>query len=282
MSTQPTPASGRHATGPGPRYSRLGEITHAALLALFLICAGSWLLHLLGLPMAESWRWAEALIPVAATATTLTALSRGLPAQNVMLAAVLIALVGGSVQTLSALTGIPFGACIYTDNAGPRVFDILPWPMPLVWVVVVLNARGVARLILRPWRKTSTYGFRLIGLTCLLAALFDFALEPFASKVSRYWIWQTPETVLAWHTAPWVDFFGWFITTLLILVLVTPCLINKKPVRHPPDYHPLAVWLVLNLIIAAGAAMHDLRWAAGITVFASALITLFAVRGARW
>ena len=252
------------------------------MFALFLICAAGWLLRLAGLPMARSWHWAEASSLLLATATTVVALARKLPAQNVLLAATLIALIGGAVQTLGAVTGIPFGACIYTDNIGPRIFDILSWAMPLLWVVVILNARGVAQLILRPWRKTRTYGFRIIGLTCVLAVVFDFALEPFASRVSRYWIWQTPETVLAWHTAPWANFLGWLATALLILAFVSPSLINKKPVKHPPDYHPLMVWLVLNLILSAGTAAHGLWSATGFTLFASVLITVFAVRGARW
>ena len=282
MATQLTPSAGRPSAiapgGPG----RWARTIHFVLFILFLICAGGWLLRLLGLPMAERWRWAEALIPVAAAATTLAALARWLPAQNVLLAAALIALIGGGVQTLGAVTGIPFGACTYTDSAGRRVFDILPWPMPLMWVVVVFNARGVGRLILRPWRRTSTYGFRLIALTCVFAVVFDLALEPFASKVCRYWIWQTPETVLAWHTAPWTNFLGWFTTALFILTFITPCLINKKPVRRPPDYHPLVVWLLLNLIFATGTATHGLWSAAVFTLLANILVTVFAVRGARW
>ena len=249
---------------------------------LFLLCAIAWLLRWLALPAVVKWRWVEALLPLAAVATTLASLARRLPAQNVLLAAALIALIGGAVQTLGATTGIPFGAYIYTDNLGQQIFHTLPWPMPLLWVVVILNARGVARLVLRPWRKTRNYGFQVIGLAGVLAVVFDLALEPFASKVNHYWIWQTPETVLAWHTAPWANFLGWWLTSLLILVVVTPCLINKKPVRPAADYHPLVVWGMLNLIFAAGSAAHGLWSAVVFTVLANILVTVFAVRGARW
>src|SRR5258706_1098319 len=115
-----------------------------------------------------------------ATAITLSVAARRLPFQNVLLAAVVIALIGGGVQLLGAATGIPFGAIIYTENTRPLIFNLLPWAMPLVWVVAVLNARGVARLVLRPWRKTHTYGFRVIGLTCVLVGVLDLGLEPFA------------------------------------------------------------------------------------------------------
>jgi hypothetical protein len=52
--------------------------------------------------------------------------------------------------------------------------------MPFIWAVAVLNSRGVARLILRPWRKTTKYGLWVIGLACVLTVIFDFNLEPFA------------------------------------------------------------------------------------------------------
>ena len=282
MATQSTPLAGRHGANAPGGLGRWSHTTHIVLFALFLTCATGWLLRLLGMSVGEKWRWAEALLPVAAVATTLASLARRLPAQNVLLAAALIALIGSAVQTLGATTSIPFGAYTYTDNLGQQIFALLPWPMPLMWVVVILNARGVARLVLRPWRKTRNYGFQVIGLVCILVVVFDLALEPFASKVNRYWIWQTPETVLAWHTAPWANFLGWLATALLTLVFVTPCLINKKPVRRPPDYHPLIVWWVLNLIFATGTATHGLWSAAVFTVLANILVTVFAVRGARW
>jgi hypothetical protein len=51
-----------------------------------------------------------------------------------------------------------------------------------------------------------------------------------------------------------VNFLGWAVTSLLILAFVTPALINKKPVRQPLDYHPLMMWLLLNLLLLTGAS----------------------------
>ncbi|MBI3852235.1 MAG: carotenoid biosynthesis protein [Verrucomicrobia bacterium] len=262
----------------------LARVLRVPLLVLFLLL---WLgvvllMFLLHLPLPDDWQWVTALFLASATATTLVAMTRRLPAQNVAVAAGLIAFVSGVVQAVGAATGIPFGAYVYTDNVGPRLFDTLPLLMPLVWIVAIINSRGVARLMLRPWRKTKLYGFRVIGLTCLLVTLLDFGLEPFATKVNRFWIWQTPATVLAWHTAPWINFFGWAMTTLLILVVATPWFIVKRSAGQPPDYHPLIVWLSLILLFAAGTAGHQLWWAAGSSVLAGVLVTIFALRGARW
>lgn len=210
-------------------------------------------------------------------------MARTLPAQNVLLAATLIAVISGIVETINAKTGIPFGPLVYTDNLGPELFGALPWPIPLIWVVVILNSRGVARLILRPWRKMGKYGFWVIGLTSLLSVILDLGLEPFASRVNHYWIWHVPGNVLAWYNAPWVNFVSWATTTLLILAFTTPWLINKKHIKNaPPDYHPLILWLLLNLLLATGNAAHHLWLATGFTIVASVIATIFAWRGARW
>ena len=91
--------------------------------------------------------------------------------------------------------------------------------------------------------------------------LFDLALEPYATTVKHYWSWSPTRIPCDWYGAPVVDFLGWALTALLILVVVTPWLIRKKPVKLPPDYQPLVVWLLLNLLFVTGAIV-DRQWPA--------------------
>jgi len=282
MNGEISPFAGQRLRTGLPHGALLGKVFRTVLLVLVLLSAAAWAAACLGaLPEEHSGRIAVAVV-LSATVTTLAATGCRLPLQNVLLAAAVIAFIGGAVQLLGAASGIPFGPITYADAAGRRFLNLLPWPMPLVWVVLVLNARGVARLVLRPWRKTRTYGFRVIGLACALAVLFDLGLEPFACKVNRFWVWQTSANTPAWHGAPWVNFIAWSLTTLLILAFATPALISKKPVKHPPQYHPLIVWLVLNGLFAAAAAGRQLWWATGLVVAGNLIVTVFALRGARW
>src|SRR5882672_5899233 len=166
------------------RFAGLAPILHRILFVLFLIqfalvWSGLWLHS----PLLGQARWPEGLLVVLATATTVASLGLQLPAQNVMLASILIAFIAGLLQTVGTKTGIPFGPYTYTEEIGQQLFDPLPWAVPMVWLVAMLNSRGVARLILRPWRKTQTYGFWLMGLTAAFVVLFDFGLEPFATRV---------------------------------------------------------------------------------------------------
>lgn len=107
---------------------------------------------------------------VLAAVTSIASMAKQLPLQNVLLAAAIMALVGGIAYGLTAqpAIGMPFGPLVFEAGAGPKIFNAVPWPLPLVCIVMIFSARGVARHILRPWRKNKIYGWWVIGLTALL------------------------------------------------------------------------------------------------------------------
>lgn len=256
---------------------------HKPIFILFLIVwVVNWVLLLFAIELPPEGRWVEALLPILAAVTSLVALRRRLPLQNVLTAAVLISGLSSGVVAVGAWSGIPFGPFLYGDTLGDRLFGVVPWSIPLLWVTLIINGRGVSRLIMRPWRKTNYYGFWVIGLTCLLVVWFDLGLEPFAVHRKGYWLWLTGKSAFSWHTTPWVNFLGWFISALGILAFTTPWLINKQPIKQPIDYHPLAVWLLLNLWIATGNALHHFWLAVGVASLGTAVAVVGAVRGARW
>ena len=253
---------------------------------LIILLAGSFALVLaaqgLSLDLPGKPGWPEALLLLLATAGTITALARHLPLQNVLLAAFVIALLGGAAHALGVTMGIPFGPFQFGPETRPHLFNTLPWALPLIWVVAILNSRGVARLMLRPWRKIRNYGFWLLGMTALLTTLFDLALEPFAARVKHYWLWLPTKFPLTWQGAPLVNFLSWATVSLLILAFVTPALINKNPVRRTPDFHPLAVWLGVILLFCLASATHGMWPAAALDGVLAVLVAAFAIRGGRW
>jgi uncharacterized membrane protein len=259
------------------------ERWHKPAFILFLLAwTVNWVLALLNIELPTEGRWVESLLVLTAGATTLLALGRRLPFQNVLMAAVLIGGIGSIITAIGALSGVPFGPVVYSDSMGEQFLGVVPWPIPLLWIVLVINGRGVARLMMRPWRRTNYYGYWVIGITCLMAVLFELGFEPFAVHVKNYWAWLTGRSVLSWHTAPWVDFPGWFVSVLGILAFAIPWLINKQPIKQPMDYHPLVVWLLLNLWVATGNAAHDLWSAVLLSTAGNAVAATYAIRGARW
>src|SRR6266850_2530840 len=261
----------------------LGPKIHNALFVLFLVqFTLVWLNLWTRLPGFRSARWPDGVLLVLTAATILSSQARQLPAQNVILASSIIVFIAGTVQTFGALTAIPFGPYVYLPAIGQRLFEPLPWAVPMVWLVAILCARGVGRLMLRPWRKTRSYGFWLMGITAALVVLFDFGLEPFATQVKHFWFWSPTRAGFFWYITPWVNFIGWAATALVVLAFAKPSLIKKKPVKHPPDYHPLVVWLLVNGLFATAAITHQLWAATAVVVVHCIVVTTFAVRGATW
>ena len=243
-----------------------GLIAHALISSSIVFGQGAWAAGTLILGLAATW----------------VSLSSQLPFQNVLLGSVIIGIIGGAIHSLGALTGIPFGPIVYTDHAGPQMFNTIPWFMPLLWIFAILNARGVARMILRPWRKLRVYGYWLIGLTVTLALLFDFELEPFATHSGHFWLWRPTKLHIDWCDTPLTNFLGWLVTTLLILAFATPSLMKKKPAKSPSHYDPLLVWTGVNvLFIASSIGIHFWPGTA-LGVITCALVIPFAIRGAKW
>lgn len=227
----------------------------------------------------------DALTLMLAALASMLALTRQLPLQNVVGVAAITALIGGLAHGLSSNPdlSLPFGPIVFNTTLGAKISNSLPWTLPFLWIFVIFNARGVARLILRPWRKIKNYGYLLIALTAVLAVAFDIALEPFAGPVKHFWSWQPTKIPLTWQGATPLNFLGWLGVALLIMMFVTPSLIRKQSGgSSAPDFHPLILWLGALVLFAVGVACARLWLALGVDVLLAAITVLLAVRGAKW
>ncbi|MDB6121908.1 MAG: hypothetical protein JWQ71_901 [Pedosphaera sp.] len=251
------------------------------LLLAFFACVVWLLLVALQLAPAKNSHLLEATFLVLAAVLTVASLARRLPVENAIMAAIYVAAISFIVEIVGVKTGIPFGPLTYTESFGPQLFHV-PWLVPLLWIIVILNSRGVAKLILRPWRKANNYGFWVMGLTCLLALDLDLGLEPFATRINHLWNWKSVGNSLSWYDSPWTNFLGWAATTLLILIFTTLWLINKRASQQETiDYPPLVLWLGLNFFLAGINAIHGLWLAAAFGLCIGTLALVFALRGAR-
>jgi len=225
----------------------------------------------------------DAVIILLAVVASVATVTKQLPLQNVLFAAAITALIGGAAHGLSAQTGLPLGPLTFGETAGPKYFNYVPWTVPLLWVIAIFNSRGVARLILRPWRRVKNYGYLLIALTAALALAFDLALEPFAARVKHFWLWQPTKIPATWHGTSPMAFLGWLAVALLIMAFITPSLIRKQPgAQPPPDYTPVALWFGAMLLFAGGAGSAGLWSAVVVDAVLAGIVAVFCWRGAKW
>ena len=224
----------------------------------------------------------DTLLLFLATAGSISALARQLPLQSVLFAACITGFIGIAAHGLSARTGLPFGPLSFGESVGPQIFNTVPWTVGWIWIIAIFNSRGVARVILRPWRKVKNYGFVLIGLTALLALAFDFALEPFA-HAKHFWFWHPTKLQVTWHGASPLSFAGWTFVSLMILAVIMPYLIRKQPGNpSAADLSPVALWLGAIILFAVDSAEAG-EWAAVIAdILIAGIAALFSWRGAKW
>lgn len=259
------------------------KFTDRAMAGLFLLAfAVVWVKTCFAIPALQRFSWLEGVLLCVAVAAVVTSVSRTLPFQNVLWGAIVIGTIGGAAHAISVLSSIPFGAFVFTEAAGPRIFGILPWTIPLMWILFIYTSRGMARLILRPWRKTRVYGFWLMGITAMLSLILDLGMDPFASRINHFWIWEPTRFPYNWQGAPFTSFVGWLIAALMTMAFVTPMLINKKPGESPTEYRSTAIWILLNALFATSAIVHEFWLAAVIVSLATVAAIIFAVRGAKW
>jgi hypothetical protein len=256
---------------------------HLSLAAMFLAAVVlAWLNLWISNRFLGTGHWPDGLLLLAAAGTTMASLCRQLPGQNVVFASFLIGLCAGVFAAINGIAGVPFGPLEYQrDNIGHFLWFPLPWAVPVLWVVLLLNARGVARLILRSRRHIANYGFHVIGLTVMLVVLFQLSLQPYATQLEHYWDWKPTKLPSAWYTAPWTDFLSCGVMSLLILLFVTPILINKNPSPRPPAYHPVLVWELLSFQLLSGAIRQHLWGVSALTAAQMAAVAVSSWLGSR-
>ncbi len=217
--------------------------------------------------------WAEPCLLVAALLFTVSSLARQIPLQNALLAACVIAVVGGAAHWSSAVAGIPFGPIRFPQAQGTTPLQEWFCVPAVLWVVLLLNARGVARLILEPRARHRNHGWHVIGLAAGLMLLMSLALEPFASVVHHYWLWGETRLPFTWQGAPLSALVAWGVVSVIGLMAATPALIDKHPRPARPSTDALWMWVLLSLLLAAGTAVAGLWIPAGVAA-ANALLAL--------
>jgi hypothetical protein len=119
-----------------------------------------------------------------------------------------------------------------------------------------------------------------MGTTVLLVGLFELSFQPYATQFRQYWSWKPTKLPWDWYTTPWSYFLGCAVMTLLLLLFVTPALINKSPNPKRPSFHPLMVWESLSTLILLGAGSAHLRAAVGVILFQMTFVAVLSVMGA--
>jgi putative membrane protein len=220
------------------------------------------------LPAQFSWTGSAviALYALAALGSELRSRPTGKPLAA--FAVLSIALFG--VEYAGATTGIPFGSYSYTDVLGARVAGV-PIAMALAWYVTVVSTWRIAQRLVGGTGGSRTLRVALLG--AVLTVLLDFALEPMASMVTRYWVWEGGEV-------PAMNYAAWFAFSFAAALALEAAL--GRPAEHPGLFLNAAMlylmqWTLFALTSALGGYLVPvLISAAGLALTAVMLRRRFA------
>lgn len=206
------------------------------VLALFGASTVTFALRLFHPFWADSG-WPDAVLLALAGVATLAAFAGQIPVPNVLLAGGIAAGIGGLAHAVNDVTGLPFGRFEFTSAMGPRLLNVLPVAMPLLWAVLALNARGAARRLLFAFRLHPRHGYHVMALAVILMTIFHLVLTSFGVCV-KFWWTINPE--------PFLNFASLTLLSLIIQIAVTPLLLDKFPVPRLPSQWPL--WILASLL----------------------------------
>jgi len=135
----------------------------AIFFGVFFLAAQIWQITKAGSPFLDVF-----LLSTAAIATLLAANQR-LPLQNLVGLVVTIAIFWWATLLIAKTSGV----FIFPPRF--RFHFLREYAFGLLWVVGIINARGVAQLVLHRWRNRGNYGLWLIALGSFLVAIEDSA-----------------------------------------------------------------------------------------------------------
>jgi hypothetical protein len=162
------------------------------------------------LPLESTWTVAVATGAIALI--MLLQLARSLPGQNVvMIAASLLAGEGALELLMIQINGMKVTGPMWCFMAGAA----------LLWLAVVLSARRLSKLILRPWRAGRFYGYWLIGMSALGTALVQFGWPALSVEA------VDAKPIGAGVALGMAGIRG--VATIILLICLTPWLIRKRP-----------------------------------------------------
>lgn len=202
-----------------------------------------------GLRAAALWlgEWLDALWVVLAAVNCYGTLVRteGLAtarrwSSGIIIGATVLAWVGATMA-------VPFGPLAYTDRLGARVYGVLPFTVPLLWLTVVIGARAAVL-----WAAPRAGLRTVVSGVALIALLTDLNLEPVAWRVRAYWIWYPGEPA----PPPGVPFWNYLAWTVAAAVFAAT-LAGGRIVRGRAGRRPAVVLAAMN---AVWLAVHAVGW----------------------
>lgn len=170
--------------------------------------------------------------------------------------------VSGSLllETFGVATGLLYGPYHYTYRLGPLFLGLTPYLIPITWFMMLYPAYIMSWIITNHLPINHQIINRLVTASIggLIMTSWDLVLDPVMAKQS-HWIWETEGIYFG---IPLQNFFGWWLTSFIILYIYETICSRKSPVRHNLEMKTgfISIWIyaIIGFGNIAGAAITGL------------------------
>ncbi len=197
----------------------------------------------------------------------LTRLSGLFPA---LISAIIIFTGSFFVEWWGVNTGFPFGNYIYTDTLQPKLYGV-PIAIMFAWFAVSSSCLIWVTYI---FKGNSLYTIALVSASLILAA--DILLEPFASFVNNFWMWDS-------YKIPGQNFIAWFVLGFIFSLILSFLLREKNDDDISVVKIPLVIIIinVLNFSIVNLANGYYVLTLIGLVIFGIIIIPAVLMKAKR-
>lgn len=127
---------------------------------------------------------------------------------SVVITTAVIFMASWFIEYWGVTTGFPFGVYSYSHVLSPLIGGV-PLAISFAWFTVTASSLLAARYLLKGYSENSAI---LIGSVFVLAT--DILLEPFASFVNNFWVWQG-------QAVPIQNFISWFVIGIIYIFTIS-------------------------------------------------------------
>lgn len=165
--------------------------------------------------------------------------------------------VGWTFESLSVLTGFPFGRYHYTDVMAPFIGHVPVFVLP-AYLVMGYAAWSLATLMLdgRTVEPAPQSAWRTPLLAAFLMVLWDLSMDPLRATVEGRWVWIDGG---AYFGVPVTNYVGWFLVTWVMFQCFALQLGQQAPRIVPGLVQDKGYWLSIPIAYAAFAGEYLLN-----------------------
>jgi putative membrane protein len=143
----------------------------------------------------------------------------------------------------------------------------VPLAIPLAWFILVINSVVILQSIL-----PHEFFFIKIFLSAVMVLSFDIMLEPFASFVNKFWIWEN-------NQIPFSNYISWLAAAFILSLAVSYICFRNKTVRDDNRFSYIVLLLnFLNFAVINIFHGYYIYTVTGILFLSAVIFSAFKIR----